>query len=269
MQPVAFSVDVKAGLVEVHNRGLFDGLLDLAVKLGQAFSTKCAHVADGPYTEPMPKQVLNQLPCPFQGKQLVVQKVVDRSTQPWTVLHHIADLGWKLCAASLTAAQALLRLSAILGDFESHWWQLKDLASFFAHSRGINQRSSAVQAGFGFQTIHFVWRLAHRQVMTRVALLTTGRLIAVRALPLPTCSISRWRLGGVSAILCKLGFQFLDSPLQSHQLLTQSPYLSLMCAHKLLDQIANSLWAKLVDSYDLFTLQHKPASKSNNGLLYR
>lgn len=256
MNPVALSVDVKARLVEVHNRGLYEGLLEVAVELGQAFGTTLAHVTDRPYTEPMSKQVLNQLPRPLQRNQLVVQKVVDHSTQPWAVLHHVAELGWKLCAAWLTTVRAPLRLGTIFGDFESHWRQLKHLASYFTRTRSIDQRLPTVKAGSGCQTIHFIGRLTHRQVVTGVAPLTARRSLTLGTIRAMACSVAGRGLAAVAAVCSQLLFQLLDSRLQSAKLLAQ-----------LLHQIAYGLWPTFVDDYDLFSSQGNAAVQSTDGLL--
>ena len=267
MQPVPLRVDIKARLIKVDYRGRPHSLLDLMLEFDQAFGTPITHVIDSTVAEPMTKQVFKQLPCPLLRKQLVAVKVADQSSNFGSVLHCVAHLSRKLPTTVLAALGTSFGLGTILSDLKSKGRQLKDLASFFAHTLSIGQRVATGSTLLGRQLMHLVWPLAQGQVVTWVALLTTRGPVTFGPLSFltPPGFITRWGFAGVAAILPKLRFEFLDPLLQLAHLMGEGVDLGVLS----FDQPTDGLRPQLIYGSD-FIRCHGPVTLMQAGrLLYR
>lgn len=165
MQPAALSAHIKAARIKVDHNGCFHSLLGLLFELGQTLGAPLLHSANGVNTESLTNQVPQKLADSLHRDKLAVSQIVDRCTNPVSVLHWVAHMGRKAPSSLKPALETLQGSTTILTDLKPHHSQIKDLAAFLVHSECIDQRVSSMGALSRRNRMHSVCSIAQSQVM--------------------------------------------------------------------------------------------------------
>jgi hypothetical protein len=131
-----------------------------------------------------------------------------------SILHALAHPGRKLGFVPLSAVGTVLDLSLVLGDFDPHRWQVKDLSALMIPGWDAFQVGLTVGAALDPMNLKVVWIGSHLQRMPFMTWLSTAFLAArlsqaaIAGLLEP---ITGRRFAAVAAVLGQLVFQRLYS----------------------------------------------------------
>jgi hypothetical protein len=254
VQPLAFSFNVEAGLIEVRKLGFPHSRLDEIVSWAEAVEAFLKGRQESPLSYRLREQVLQYLTGAPIRQQLVVHQINGQRLDPFSILNQVCDLRGEVALTASSTPRTELDLNPMLSHFQLHLRKIEDLSGV-----GVTH-SHIFKRGFAKVTLHYLMnndsiRVGYLlQRMWLVARLSTGLFIRglTQGARLVFERISRRRLVGVVAIGIEASFKIVDSLGERINLLL----LLRDNGKEPLDEFNDSIRATIIYSFYLITIHH-------------
>ncbi len=173
VEPVELAGEAYAAFVKMGDFGGNQLFLDACQGGGNLLN----HLGIGVYHQRFGGRVAIPIPEQFtgagEGQQLIIVQVTGLGAQTPSILHRLRHIAWKRGLHPLTAARTVLDFGAMLGYFQPHRRNIKDLSPSIVADCHPIQAAGTVRThpdGMDFDLIRL---LHHHQAVTQMSDLTT------------------------------------------------------------------------------------------------